>query len=76
MTSGEVAMSRSFALPHLPVELHKPAEVITHLESLEDHEPVHTTEHHTGKPERGDLRLQILDFRMETAVGFNLKSAI
>ena len=35
----------------LPAELGKPAEVITHLESLEDHEDVHATEHYTGKPE-------------------------
>jgi len=35
----------------LPQELGKPAEVITHLESLEDHEDVHATEHYTGKPE-------------------------
>lgn len=35
----------------LPRELGKPAEVITHLESLEDHEDVHTTEHYTGRPE-------------------------
>ncbi|HYM76486.1 MAG TPA: cation diffusion facilitator family transporter [Candidatus Dormibacteraeota bacterium] len=35
----------------LPVELGKPAEVITHLESLEDHEDVHSVEHYTGKPE-------------------------
>jgi cation diffusion facilitator family transporter len=35
----------------LPVELGKPAEVITHLESLEDHEHVHTTEHYTGRPD-------------------------
>ena len=35
----------------LPAELGKPAEVITHLESLEDHEDVHTMEHYTGKPE-------------------------
>ncbi len=34
----------------LPLELGKPAEVITHLESLEDHEHVHTTEHYTGRP--------------------------
>lgn len=34
----------------LPVELGKPAEVITHLESLEDHEHVHSTEHYTGRP--------------------------
>ena len=35
----------------LPLELGKPAEVITHLESLEDHQDVHTTEHYTGRPE-------------------------
>jgi cation diffusion facilitator family transporter len=35
----------------LPVELGKPAEVITHLESLEDHEHVHSVEHYTGRPE-------------------------
>jgi len=35
----------------LPLELGTPAEVITHLESLEDHEDVHATEHYTGRPE-------------------------
>ncbi len=35
----------------LPVELAMPAEVITHLESLEDHADVHTREHYTGRPE-------------------------
>jgi len=35
----------------LPVELGKPAEVITHLESEEDHEHVHSTVHYTGRPE-------------------------
>jgi cation diffusion facilitator family transporter len=35
----------------LPAELGRPAEVITHLESLEDHEHVHATEHYTGRPE-------------------------
>jgi divalent metal cation (Fe/Co/Zn/Cd) transporter len=34
----------------LPMELGKPAEVITHLESLEDHEDVHSREHYTGRP--------------------------
>ena len=28
----------------------KPAEVVTHLESLEDHEDVHSTEHYTRHP--------------------------
>jgi cation diffusion facilitator family transporter len=35
----------------LPAELGIPAEVITHLESLEDHSEVHHREHYTGKPE-------------------------
>ncbi len=35
----------------LPAELGTPAEVITHLESLEDHEHVHSIEHYTGRPE-------------------------
>jgi cation diffusion facilitator family transporter len=35
----------------LPNELGMPAEVITHLESLEDHADIHHHEHYTGKPE-------------------------
>ena len=35
----------------LPKALATPAEVITHLESLEDHEDVHSTGHYTGRPE-------------------------
>ncbi|HXR39264.1 MAG TPA: cation diffusion facilitator family transporter [Terracidiphilus sp.] len=35
----------------LPAELGMPAEVVTHLESLEDHAQVHHREHYTGKPE-------------------------
>jgi cation diffusion facilitator family transporter len=35
----------------LPVELGRPAEVITHLESLEDHELVHSTGHVTDRTE-------------------------
>lgn len=34
----------------LPGELGIPAEVITHLESLEDHADVHHEQHYTGKP--------------------------
>jgi hypothetical protein len=30
-----------------------PAEVMTHLESLEDHSDVHREQHYTGKPEAG-----------------------
>jgi cation diffusion facilitator family transporter len=35
----------------LPAELGIPAEVMTHLESLEDHADVHRQQHYTGKPE-------------------------
>ncbi len=35
----------------LPVELGMPAEVTTHLESLDDHSEVHREQHYTGKPE-------------------------
>ncbi len=35
----------------LPAELEMPAEVITHLESLEDHAYAHHGQHYTGKPE-------------------------
>ena len=35
----------------LPAELEMPAEVMTHLESLEDHADVHRQQHYTGKPE-------------------------
>ena len=35
----------------LPAELGMPAEVITHLEPLEDHADVHREQHYTGKPE-------------------------
>jgi cation diffusion facilitator family transporter len=34
----------------LPASLGMPAEVITHLESLEDHADVHSETHYTGKP--------------------------
>lgn len=35
----------------LPSELGMPAEVTTHLESLEDHADAHREQHYTGKPE-------------------------
>jgi len=34
----------------LPAELGMPAEVVTHLEAVEDHADVHRKEHYTGKP--------------------------
>jgi cation diffusion facilitator family transporter len=48
---GEAHRLATLLEERLPSELGTPAEVITHLESLEDHEAVHTTEHYTGKPE-------------------------
>jgi len=48
---GEAHRLATMLEERLPVELGKPAEVITHLESLEDHENVHSTEHYTGRPE-------------------------
>jgi cation diffusion facilitator family transporter len=48
---GEAHRLATLLEERLPAELREPAEVITHLESLEDHEAVHTTEHYTGKPE-------------------------
>ena len=35
----------------LPAELGMPAEITTHLESLEDHADVHRDEHYTGRPD-------------------------
>ncbi|MEJ2082669.1 MAG: cation diffusion facilitator family transporter [Acidobacteriota bacterium] len=34
----------------LPILLARPAEVVTHLEALEDHSKVHHAKHYTGKP--------------------------
>jgi hypothetical protein len=56
-------------------------EVITHLESLEDHEHVHSTRHVTDRAGSGvyagALELLILDFRLQTKKGTcNLQSAI
>jgi cation diffusion facilitator family transporter len=52
LTSVSEAHSLATALEErLPNELGIPAEVITHLESLEDHADVHHSQHYTGKPE-------------------------
>ncbi len=47
---GEAHRLATLLEERLPVELAGPAEVITHLESLEDHEDVHSREHYTGRP--------------------------
>ncbi len=48
---GEAHRLATLLEERLPVELAKPTEVVTHLESLEDHAEVHSQEHYTGKPE-------------------------
>lgn len=52
LTSVSEAHSLATALEErLPEELGMPAEVITHLESLEDHADVHHRQHYTGRPD-------------------------
>jgi cation diffusion facilitator family transporter len=51
MQVGEAHRLATALEERLPIELAKRAEVITHLESLEDHEAVHSQEHYTGRPE-------------------------
>lgn len=48
---GEAHRLATLLEERLPVELAKPAEVVTHLESLEDHAKIHSREHYTGRPE-------------------------
>jgi cation diffusion facilitator family transporter len=48
---GEAHRLATILEERLPTELGMPAEVMTHLESLEDHADVHREEHYTGKPE-------------------------
>lgn len=47
---GEAHRLATLLEERLATELGKPAEVSTHLESLDDHEDVHATEHYTGRP--------------------------
>jgi cation diffusion facilitator family transporter len=51
MAVGEAHRLATLLEERLPPELSVPAEVFTHLESVEDHAAVHTKEHYTGKPE-------------------------
>lgn len=48
---GEAHRLATVLEERLPKELGIPAEVITHLESLEDHADVHSEKHYTGKPD-------------------------
>jgi cation diffusion facilitator family transporter len=47
---GEAHRLATIVEERLPAELPMPAEVITHLESQDDHAGVHRGEHYTGKP--------------------------
>jgi len=47
---GEAHRLATMVEERLPIELGMPAEVITHLEALEDHAYVHTRKHYTGTP--------------------------
>jgi hypothetical protein len=52
MTSVSEAHRRATILEECPpTDLGMPAEVITHLECLEDHADVHHEQHYIGKPE-------------------------
>lgn len=48
---GEAHRLATILEERLPLELGVPAEVITHLESLDDHAEVHREEHYVGKPD-------------------------
>jgi cation diffusion facilitator family transporter len=48
---GEAHKVATMVEDRLPAELTMPAEVVTHLESEEDHEEVHVREHYTGLPQ-------------------------
>jgi cation diffusion facilitator family transporter len=47
---GEAHRLATILEERLPRELGTPAEIVTHLESLEDHSDVHSQQHYTGKP--------------------------
>ena len=51
MSVGEAHRLATLLEERLPQELSAPADVFTHLESVEDHAAVHTRQHYTGKPE-------------------------
>src|SRR5271157_3284006 len=51
MAVGEAHRLATLLEERLPLELSVPAEVFTHLESVEDHAAAHAKEHYTGKPE-------------------------
>jgi divalent metal cation (Fe/Co/Zn/Cd) transporter len=50
MPVGEAHRKATLLEEKLPAALGLPAEVVTHLESIEDHSRAHREEHYTGKP--------------------------
>jgi cation diffusion facilitator family transporter len=50
MAVGEAHLLATLLEERLPAALSVPAELFTHLESVEDHAAVHAREHYTGKP--------------------------
>jgi cation diffusion facilitator family transporter len=48
---GEAHRLATILEERLPKDLGIPAEIITHLESLDDHAEVHSADHYTGKPD-------------------------
>ncbi|HEV2135111.1 MAG TPA: cation diffusion facilitator family transporter [Terracidiphilus sp.] len=50
MALGEAHRLATLVEERLAADLEMPAEVITHLESLEDHAEVHHVQHYTGRP--------------------------
>lgn len=51
MALGEAHGLATRVEERLPIDLGMPSEVITHLESLEDHAQVHHVQHYTGRPD-------------------------
>lgn len=51
MGVGEAHRQATMLEERLAIDLEVPAEVTTHLESLEDHSEVHHVEHYTGRPD-------------------------
>ena len=51
MKLGEAHRKATHVEEQLALDLEMPAEVITHLESLEDHSEVHHAQHYTGRPD-------------------------
>ena len=51
MAVGEAHRLATMLEERLTMDLEVPAEVTTHLESLEDHSEVHHVQHYTGRPD-------------------------